>query len=92
MCVCVCVYTYIYLIFYSSKPKDVCQNSIQAPFCTSQLLFLCGHTLLCLLGFRASDTLRYYVFSVLCVLLHFKYDILSEIFKDDDELISTASW
>lgn len=40
----------------------------------------------------ASDTLRYYVFSVLCVLLHFKYDILSEIFKDDDELISTASW
>lgn len=56
LCVCVYVHTYI----YSSKPKDICQNSSQAPFCASQLLCLCGHSLLCLLDFRHLQ--------VLCVL------------------------
>lgn len=50
-CVCarVCVCTYIYLIFYTSKPKGIFQNSIQIPFCASQLLFLYEF---CWLGFR----------------------------------------
>lgn len=85
---CVCVYMYIH-IFTLQSQRIFAKIAAKLPFaplssfaCVGIACFVC----------LTSDTFRYYVFSALCVLLHFRYNIVPESFKDVDELISTVSW